>query len=540
MSDKSVPYTRFFENDKDDAVPSSSSYEEIYTPGAAAAVLTGQAAQRAIPMRMQDQDDDHPYKSVSDENAGHIRGLIDDYKKIHGGQELTGNAVEIATKLSSLFRQKLTEKVFKEIEEAVGKYYIPYRDRNRLQSQASTTAVLAGQAAAAVATPAVGAVMEERRSLMKSLSPSFPEVNAFIDAVLNNLPEVQAAAQRVGGRAVNALPAVVTALQAVEQAPYQAIVPKVVLKYLSDCPEMLSPFEKKGNGFDSWQLDKKLMLQVNPKYRDWKRARDHQNLPLYIYEREPTTSPAMMTKLIGRNNLARKLMVNLALNKHHKRHPNYISMTPMSMTQKQRQMADLIQRRVDATKGREARLPRITMNELHAYAFGTVFDPNAFHQPNPDRMPPKFPTEVQPLPPFTEASCLTTKKQLQQQRDELIKLLEQKKAMLFNLQRIHYASNDETYKDKGRSEDNWFQENCGEFGVRPRDWCDHFERAEQKSREAITTLKEQLPELRERIDQLTATINKPSCTMLGGSKTKSKYTKSKKTKRRNRKYSKRN
>jgi hypothetical protein len=482
MSDKSVPYTRFFENDKDDAVPSSSSYEEIYTPGAAAAVLTGQAAQRAIPMRMQDQDDDHPYKSVIDKNAVRIRRFIDDYKQIFkfGNQEeLTGNAVEIAKNLSHLFREKLTEKEFKDIVEAVGKYYIPYRDRNRLQSQASTTAVLAGQGAAAVAAapPTVP-------------SPAGSSVGAVGTAI--RLPPASLSVGAVGTNVRPERRSVLSLMKSFSPSPVEEI----------------------------------LMQRINPRTTmGLRNLTRRMQQGLLTYEREPTTSLAMMTKLLGRNNLARKLMVNLALD---------VRRPPVN--QKVQQILNHIERRVDGPKEREARLPRITMNELHAYAIGTVFDPNAFHQPLPEYMPPQFPTVVQPLQPFTEASCLTTKKQLQQQRDELIKILKEKHAMLFNLQRIHFASIDETNLRHATEWDRSDERRGGEQGMRFRSWEHHLEIAEQKSIEAITTLTEQIKELRERI----AKINKPSCTMLGGSKTKSKYTKSKKTKRRNRKYSKRN
>lgn len=280
-------------------------------------------------------------------------------------------------------------------------------------------------------------------------------------------------------------------------------------------------------------VEERLMQRINPRRtteEGW-RNRIRRGKGLLTYEREPTTSPEMMTKLLGRNNLARKLMVKLALNER-----------GAPFTQKVRQIADRIEKRVDGPKVREAGLPRITMNELHAYAVGALFNPRSRSQPLPQYMPPQFPTEVQPLPPFTQASCLTTKKQLQQQRDELIKILKEKDAMLFNLQRIHFASIDETNlrdatgwdADEGRG---------GESGVRPRRWIYHLEIAEQKSIEAITTLRVQLQELGQRINELTEEITRRSrgmaCGLLGGGKTKSKYTKSKKSKIRNRKYSKR-
>ena len=114
--------------------------------------------------------------------------------------------------------------------------------------------------------------------------------------------------------------------------------------------------------------------------------------------------------------------------------------------------------------------------------------------------------------------------------------------MLFNLQRIHFASIDETNlrdatewdADEGRG---------GEQGMRFKRWKQHLEIAEQKSIEAITTLTEQCGQLRSRINELTEEITRRSrgmaCSLLGGGKTKSKYTKSKKSKIRNRKYSKR-
>ena len=279
-------------------------------------------------------------------------------------------------------------------------------------------------------------------------------------------------------------------------------------------------------------VEKRLMQRINPMTVEGLRNRIRRREGLFTYKREPTTSPAMMTKLLGRNNLARKLMVNLALD---------VRRAPM--TQKVRQIADRIERRVDGPKVREAGLPRITMNELHAYAVGTLFDPRPRYRPLPEFMPPQFPTVVQPLQPFTQASCLTTKKQLQQQRDELIKILKEKNAMLFNLQRIHFASIDDTNLDNATGWDRYDERRDGEQGVRPRRWIDHLEIAEQKSREAITTLRLQLQELGQRINELTEEITRRSrgmaCSLLGGGKTKSKYTKSKKSKRRNRKYSKR-
>ena len=260
---------------------------------------------------------------------------------------------------------------------------------------------------------------------------------------------------------------------------------------------------------------------------------------LGVYERQPTTSPAMIRKLIGSNNLARHSMVKLAR-------------APGSTTERQRQMAkqmaDLIENRVDRQKVQEARLPPITIEELWAYAEGTVVTPAQPRPRWPHYMPPEFPTVVEPLPPFTEASCSTRVKQLQQQLDELQKLLKEKIAMLFNLKRINYASIHHEMWLQAYSRDRRFGEECYQ-GCHAENWVDHLNAAQHKSEQAMLVLRDQqLPELRERIDRLTEEISRrkrgEKCNMLGGGKTKSKHTKSKHTKSnkskiRNRKYSKR-
>lgn len=74
-------------------------------------------------------------------------------------------------------------------------------------------------------------------------------INAFILAATNSVPVITAAAQRIGGGALRALPQVLAALQqaaqatgTAAQATYQATANKIVLQYLSDYPEMLAPF----------------------------------------------------------------------------------------------------------------------------------------------------------------------------------------------------------------------------------------------------------------------------------------------------------
>ena len=122
MSTKNVPYQRI-KNYEENAVTSTSddSYDqEISTPGA---VLTDQAAARAAraegtarvlteamrPATLVQGLARNPAAQLAipigdpyndSEEASAIRGLIDAYKKIFGGQELTGNAIEIAKNYS--------------------------------------------------------------------------------------------------------------------------------------------------------------------------------------------------------------------------------------------------------------------------------------------------------------------------------------------------------------------------------------------------------------------------------------------------------
>ena len=263
-----------------------------------------------------------------------------------------------------------------------------------------------------------------------------------------------------------------------------------------------------------------MMQQMNPD--PWIRPNSSW-LTLPPLKLEPITSSAMRKKLLGRNNLARKLMVNLAIDVSRAR----------QNTKKVQQIADRIERRVDGPKVREVVLPRITMNELHGYAIGMRRLPQG-RPLLPGIMPPQFPTEVQDLPPFTQASCSTTKKQLQQQRDELIEILKEKHVMLLNLQTIYLSSTDKKNQDEASALDELSQQQ----GYMPSRMGIQLARAEHTSVDAITTLREQIEELRDRINRLREEITRRSkgkCSLLGGGKTKSK-----KSKIRNRKYSKRN
>jgi hypothetical protein len=275
------------------------------------------------------------------------------------------------------------------------------------------------------------------------------------------------------------------------------------------------------------------------------------------YERQPTASPAMITNLIGSNNLARKVSVGLA------RAPG-----PRSTAQKKKQiaMADLIQMRVNSrmvpkVEEENDRLqshpfydegeipPRIDIHSVWNYAesrdTATGLDLDHFRARGAtpwyierpgfpvQYSPVHFPTVVQPLPPFTEARCSPiTTEQLRQQLDELQKLLKEKNAMLFNLKRINYASIDHENMAQATVWDRQFQEE-------PKNWVEHLRTAQRKSEQAMFVLRDQqIPELRERIDRLTEEITRrkkgKTCNLLGGSKTKSKHTKSKKSKIRKR------
>ena len=263
-----------------------------------------------------------------------------------------------------------------------------------------------------------------------------------------------------------------------------------------------------------------MMQQMNPD--PWIRPNSSW-LTLPPLKLEPITSSAMRKKLLGRNNLARKLMVNLAIDVSRAR----------QNTKKVQQISDRIERRVDGPKVREVVLPRITMNELHGYAIGMRRLPQG-RPLLPGIMPPQFPTEVQDLPPFTQASCSTTKKQLQQQRDELIEILKEKHVMLLNLQTIYLSSTDKKKQNEASALDELSQQQ----GYMPSRMGIQLARAEHTSVDAITTLREQIEELRDRINRLREEITRRSkgkCSLLGGGKTKSK-----KSKIRNRKYSKRN
>jgi len=238
----------------------------------------------------------------------------------------------------------------------------------------------------------------------------------------------------------------------------------------------------------------------------------------------------MRTKLLGRNALTRKLLLGLSEGVVNTRNKGPL------------QIADSIEKRVDGPKVREVVLPRTTMNEARGYAVG-------MRQGRPPLrgfarlgfMPPQFPTEVEDLPPFTQARCSTTKKQLQQQRDELLIILREKHVMLLNLQTMYSSSTDKKNQDEASALDKLSQQQghhmpSGSMGSQ-------LVTAEINSVEAILNLREQCGQLRDRINELTEEITRRSrgmkCSLLGGGKTKSKYTKSKKSKRRNRKYSKR-
>jgi hypothetical protein len=443
MSKKNVPYQRF-KNYEENAVTSTSddSYDqEFSTPGA---VLTDQAAARAAraegtarvlteamrPATLVQGLARNPAAQLAipigdpyndSEEASAIRGLIDAYKKIFGGQELTGNAIEIANELQrTMFQTRaLTPEQIQRLVEEVDQYYIPYRNRKLFQ-------------------------LQSLRPL--SLSPS-QELKLF--------------------RHIN---------------------PKLFQREPSES-RWVNPFERK------------------PRENSW--------APPPKFKWEATMSEKMRERLLGSSGLSRKLMKSLSFNESLR----------APQTKKMKQIADKIDKRVDATKVPEVVLkPPITMNELRAYAMDMTFSPNG--PPARYLQPPQFATEVGPLPQFTQASCLTTKKQLQEQLDELIKIQKEKYTMLLNLQRINVASTHESNEIQGRPQ--------------------ALEKAEEKSALAIVALREQLQELRERIDRLSEEITRISkgnaCSMLGGSKIKSKHTKSNKSnksKRRNRKYSKR-
>lgn len=269
-----------------------------------------------------------------------------------------------------------------------------------------------------------------------------------------------------------------------------------------------------------------VMLMRSLDLEQLKEERDHDRDHTFQFldpefEWQPTTSLKTRIKLMGRSGLTGKLIERLANDNDEKR------FQPRALVQRMRGIAD---KRVEKTMVPELLGPPITMDELFAYSIGITY----YAPPSPFVERLRFPTDVEPLPQFPEASCFTPITQLQTRLDELIKIQKEKYTMLLNLQRIHFASNDPSNIRDAETRDR-------PYGMHT--WRVRLGNAERMSGVAILDLRDQLQELGQRIHILRekiTKIKKRTCSLLGGSKTKSKYTKSNKSKRRNRKYSKRN
>jgi chromosome segregation ATPase len=150
----------------------------------------------------------------------------------------------------------------------------------------------------------------------------------------------------------------------------------------------------------------------------------------------------------------------------------------------------------------------------------------------------------------------TRKNKLQEEMDDLKRILREKTAEIFQLERIHFATGNPHQQMQ------WGNQQYQQYRALPpadrrqSTIIEDRKLAEKFSEEELTILTQQCQELRSRINELETKIRNrdPSCVINGGKTkskhtkskhtkskhTKSKYTKSKKTKRRNRKYSKRN
>ena len=260
--------------------------------------------------------------------------------------------------------------------------------------------------------------------------------------------------------------------------------------------------------------------------------------------RQMDVKPKNRAELIARSGLSQKMLVKLGIDDKY----------PAHSLRNFREMTGKIGRRVFCGPGRQAGVhknnvldvveipltPRLTnpmsLDELHDYL--------RIGRGKKDRGEPL----VRVLPQFPAISFFTSSRrkcQLQQELlDDLKRILREKTAEIFQLERIHFATSNRFQqlhwgKQQG---DAWRMQ-----GTPPtKRWSTLKEDtvlAEKFSEEELTILKQQCEELRGRINELEEIIkeqnrnkDEPSCVINGG-KTKSKKSnkskKSKKSKRRN-------
>jgi hypothetical protein len=231
--------------------------------------------------------------------------------------------------------------------------------------------------------------------------------------------------------------------------------------------------------------------------------------------RQMDITPQMMTKLLGRNTLTRKLLLELGIDES------------VFQTRKNAlQIADSIDRRVDRTKVQEVVLLPISLDELHDYL--------RIGRGKRDRGEPLV-TLLQQFPPISFFTTGKRKCQLQQQLlDNLKRILREKTAEIFQLERIRFAtSNSFQLMQWGKQQGDAWRMQGTPLAERWNTIKEDKELAERFAEEELTILRQQCQELRTRINELEEKIKnrseETSCPISGG-KTKSKHTKSKHTK----------
>ena len=256
--------------------------------------------------------------------------------------------------------------------------------------------------------------------------------------------------------------------------------------------------------------------------------------------RQMDISPKMRAKLIGRSGLTQKTLVKLGIDVE----------GPIQSLHNFREISGKMGRRVHGKNVRDVveipRFPRLTnpmtLDELYDY-IRIGREKRERHEPLVTLLPQRV-------------GFFTRKNKLQEEMDDLKRILREKTAEIFQLERIHFATGN-PHQQMQWGNQQYRQNRALPLADRRQSTIiEDRKLAEKFSEEELTILTQQCQELRSRINELETKIRNrdPSCVINGGKTkskhtkskhtkskyTKSKYTKSKKTKRRNRKYSKRN
>ena len=250
--------------------------------------------------------------------------------------------------------------------------------------------------------------------------------------------------------------------------------------------------------------------------------------------RQMDISPKMRAKLIGRSGLTQKTLVKLGIDDE----------GPIQSLHNFREISGKMGRRVHGKNVRDVvEIPRftrltnpMTLDELYDY-IRIGREKRERHEPLVTLLPQRV-------------GLFTRKNKLQEEMDDLKRILREKTAEIFQLERIHFATGNPHQQMQWGNQQ--YQQNRAlpPADRRQSTLIEDRKLAEKYSEEELTILTQQCQELRSRINELETKIrDRDSCAINGGKTkskhtkskyTKSKYTKSKKTKRRNRKYSKRN